>query len=249
MTSGTGTCSVRYDQAGDANYSAAPTVTETVTAAKAAQSITITTHAPGTAASGSQFAVAATAPAGPISYSSAGACTNSGSTFTMTSAKGTCTVKYNQAGSSDYKAAPQVAEKVKAVAAFGGFRAPAPKSSDNKPGVKIPVKFTLRDASGHPLTSAEAAALAAAGSVKVVLSGPNASTRQLASSRCSWAGARHVFKCNLKTPSGLKAGKNNRYSLTALEDLGGGFIPIPPFTTRAAAANPETIFFKKRRHS
>jgi hypothetical protein len=85
--------------------------------------------------------------------------------------------------------------------------------------------------------------------VKVVLSGPNASTRQLASSRCSWAGARHVFKCNLKTPSGLKAGKNNRYSLTALEDLGGGFIRIPPFATKAAAANPETIFFKKRRHS
>ena len=31
MTSGTGTCTVKYDQAGDANYNAAPQVTETVT--------------------------------------------------------------------------------------------------------------------------------------------------------------------------------------------------------------------------
>src|SRR4029077_13984375 len=85
MTSGTGTCSVKYDQAGDGNYNAAPELTDTVTAVKAAQSITVITHAPGTAASGSQFTVAATAPGGPISYASAGACTHSGPTFTMTS--------------------------------------------------------------------------------------------------------------------------------------------------------------------
>ena len=35
MTSGTGTCTVKYDQAGDANYNAAPQVTETVNAQKA----------------------------------------------------------------------------------------------------------------------------------------------------------------------------------------------------------------------
>ena len=47
MTSGTTACQVKYDQAGDANYNAAPTVTESVTAQKAAQAITVTTHAPG----------------------------------------------------------------------------------------------------------------------------------------------------------------------------------------------------------
>jgi len=250
MTSGTGTCSVKYDQAGDSNYNAATEVTETVTADKAAQSITITTHAPATAAYHSQFTVAATAPAGAISYSSAGACTNSGSTFTMTRASGKCTVKYDQAGNSNYKTAPEVTEKVAAVAAFGGFRAPASKSSDNKAGSKIAVIFTLGDASGSPLTSAEAAALAVAGSVKVVLSGPNTSSRQLASARCSWAGTSRVFKCDLKSPSGLKTGKTKRYGLTALQDVGGRFIPVPPFSTRAADANPKTIFFKKkRRHS
>ena len=48
MTSGTGTCSVKYDQAGNANYNAAPQVTETVTATKANQTIIVTPHAPAT---------------------------------------------------------------------------------------------------------------------------------------------------------------------------------------------------------
>ena len=165
----------------------------------------------------------------------------------MTSAKGTCTVKYDQAGNSNYKAAPEVSEKVKAVAAFGGFRVPAPKSSNNKAGSKIAVKFTLRDASGHPLTSAEAATLAAGGGVKVVLSRSNTRSRKLASARCSWIRKSRVFKCKLKTPSGLKTGKSKRYNLTALQKVDGSFIPIPPFTTKAARANPETIFFKKKR--
>jgi ribosomal protein S11 len=38
ITSGTGTCVVRYDQAGDATYAAAPPLVESVTAQKADQS-------------------------------------------------------------------------------------------------------------------------------------------------------------------------------------------------------------------
>src|SRR5262249_56874972 len=49
MTSGSTDCSVKYDQAGDGNYNAAPQVTETVTAQKAAQTITVTQHAPASA--------------------------------------------------------------------------------------------------------------------------------------------------------------------------------------------------------
>ena len=55
MTSGTGTCSVKYDQAGDANYSAAPQVTESVTAQKASQAINVTTHAPASAVFNTQL--------------------------------------------------------------------------------------------------------------------------------------------------------------------------------------------------
>ena len=81
MTSGTGTCTVKYDQAGDANYNAAPQVTETVNAQKADQTINVTTHAPASAAYNSSFSVAATAPGGAVSFSSSGSCTNTGATL------------------------------------------------------------------------------------------------------------------------------------------------------------------------
>ena len=55
MTSGTGTCSVKYDQAGDSNYNAAPQVVETVNAQKADQTINVTTHAPASAVFNTSF--------------------------------------------------------------------------------------------------------------------------------------------------------------------------------------------------
>ena len=118
MTSASGTCIVRYDQAGNSDYKAAQQVTETVAAAKAGQSITVTKHAPPTAAYGSQFTVAAVdgGSGKPIVYSSRGACTNRGATFTMTGASGTCTVDYDQAGNTNYKAA-RVTETVDAAKA------------------------------------------------------------------------------------------------------------------------------------
>jgi hypothetical protein len=244
MTSGTTACRVEYDQAGDANYNAAPEVTEAVTAVKAGQSISVSTHAPARAVYGSQFAVAANAPGGAIAYSSSGSCTNSGATFTITSASGACTVKYDQAGNSNYNAAPAVTEVVNAIAAFGGFQAPLPNAV-LKAGSKITVKFTLTDASGHPLSAAAAAALAAAaGSVEVTLTGPNGNTTQLASALCTWVTTGQFFQCNLKTPSGLKTGTTNPYSLSAMQTVGGHYVPAPPFTNTASDANPETIFLQ-----
>ena len=114
MTSGTTACTVKYDQAGDSNYNAAPEVTETVTASKADQSINVTTHAPSSAMYGSQFTVAATAPGGAVSYSNAGGCADSGATFTMTSSTNSCAVKYDRAADSNYNAAPEVTETVTA---------------------------------------------------------------------------------------------------------------------------------------
>ena len=116
MTSGTGTCTVKYDQAGNGNYNAAPQVTETVTAQKAAQTINVTTHAPATAVFNTGFTVAATggASGNAVTFSSSGACSNTGASFTMTSGTGTCSVKYDQAGNANYNAAPQVTETVTA---------------------------------------------------------------------------------------------------------------------------------------
>ena len=76
MTSGTTACEVKYDQAGDANHSAAPEVTESVAATKASQSITVTTHAPSSAVFGSKFTVGATGggSGNAVTFSSGGAC-------------------------------------------------------------------------------------------------------------------------------------------------------------------------------
>jgi len=114
MTSGTGICSVIANQAGNTNYSAAPPVTKTVTATVAAQTITFTTNPPASAAYKSSFKVAATGggSGNAVSFTSSGACTNSGATYTMTSATGTCSVIANQAGNSNYAAATQVTKTV-----------------------------------------------------------------------------------------------------------------------------------------
>src|SRR5205807_5480861 len=91
-------------------------VTESVTAAKAAQSITVTTHAPSSAVYHSSFTVAANGggSSSALAFSSGGVCSNAGATFTMTSGTGTCSVKYDQAGDSNYNAASQVTETVTA---------------------------------------------------------------------------------------------------------------------------------------
>src|SRR5207249_11610146 len=103
VTRGSGTCTVKYDQAGNANYAAAAQVVEYTTAQPASQVINVSIHAPATAVYNTSFTVAATggASGNPVTFSSSGVCSNSGATFTMTSGIGTCTVKYDQAGSSD----------------------------------------------------------------------------------------------------------------------------------------------------
>jgi hypothetical protein len=115
MTSGTGTCTVKYDQGGDTNFNPATQVTESVTAQKANQTITVGTHAPANATFNTSFTVAATSNSGlTVAYSSAGVCTNAGATFTITSGTGTCTVRYDQTGDSNFNAATQVTESVTA---------------------------------------------------------------------------------------------------------------------------------------
>ena len=118
MTSGTGTCSVIANQPGDSSYAAAPTVTQTVNATLASQTITFTTSAPATAVYGSSFTVAATASSGlAVVYSSAGACSNADATYTITSGTGNCSVIANQPGNSNYAAAPAVTQSTKATLA------------------------------------------------------------------------------------------------------------------------------------
>src|SRR2546423_5207191 len=86
MTSGTGTCTVKYDQPGDNNFNPANQMVESVNAQKANQSINVGTNGPARATYNSNFTVAATSVSGlAVAYSSSGPCSNNGATFTMTS--------------------------------------------------------------------------------------------------------------------------------------------------------------------
>jgi phosphotransferase system HPr-like phosphotransfer protein len=116
MTSGSGTCLVIANQAGNATYAAAAQVTKTVTATLTGQTITFTTNPPASAPYKSSFTVAATggASGNAVKFTSSGACSNVGATYTMTSGTGACSVIANQAGNSSYAAAAQVTKTVNA---------------------------------------------------------------------------------------------------------------------------------------
>lgn len=131
MTGGVTPCTVRYSQPGNADYLAATEITSQTTAVMKEQFVTITTPAPATAVFGTKFTVAATAPGGPVSYSSAGGCTNSGATFTMTSGTTPCAVRFDQAGSAEYGAAPRKTSSTAAIKADQGITItiPAPVTS------------------------------------------------------------------------------------------------------------------------
>jgi hypothetical protein len=102
----------------NSNYAAAPQVTRTVSATPAAQTVTFTTSPPASAAYKSSFTVAASASSGlAVTFISSGACSNSGATYTMTGATGTCSVIANQAGNSNYSAAAQLTKSVTATQA------------------------------------------------------------------------------------------------------------------------------------
>ena len=107
-----GTCTVDANQAGNATYSAAPTVSrsfQVVAAVLTPQ--TITFNSPGNQTLGiTPPPLTAVASSNlPVSFTSTttGICTVSGSTLTLLAA-GTCTINANQAGNATYSAAPQV---------------------------------------------------------------------------------------------------------------------------------------------
>ena len=111
-----GTCVVDANQAGNANYSAAPQVSQGFSILPGTQTITFTSSVPASPTVGETYAVAATG--GPStnavtftkdSSSTAGACTVAGSTVSFTGL-GTCVIDANQAGNANYSAAPQVSQ-------------------------------------------------------------------------------------------------------------------------------------------
>ncbi|MBS0556195.1 MAG: hypothetical protein JSR27_02145 [Proteobacteria bacterium] len=112
-----GTCTINADQSGNANYNAAPTVSDTITINPASQTITFTSTPPGGATVNGTYNVTATggASGNPVTFSidaaSNAVCTISGSLVTFTGA-GNCLIYANQAGNANYAAATQAQQVV-----------------------------------------------------------------------------------------------------------------------------------------
>jgi subtilase family serine protease len=174
MTGASGSCSVIANQAGSQGpyylYAAAPTVTEMTAATLATQTVTFTTKAPASAAYGSSFNVAANASSGlPITYTSSGACSNSGATYTMTSGTGTCSVTAFQPGNSNYSAANSVTESTTATKLSQSitFTTSAPSSAVY--GTSFAVVATA--SSGLPITYTSSGSCSNVGAVYTMTSG------------------------------------------------------------------------------
>ena len=128
MTSGTDTCEVLFNQAGDGNYNSASQVTELVTATKLGQTIEFTSTAPAAAVYGDSYTPTATGgdSGNAVVFGASGACAISGASVVMSS-PGTCTVTADQDGNDDYAATTQVTQifavgKQPATISFTGSR-------------------------------------------------------------------------------------------------------------------------------
>ncbi len=103
-------------------------VSGTLTISGLSQTITFTTAPPASAAYKSAFTVAAKggASGNPVTFTSAGVCTNVGAAYTITSNTGTCSVIANQAGNANYSPATLT----RTVTAIGPIAVVSPSSID-----------------------------------------------------------------------------------------------------------------------
>jgi uncharacterized protein YjbI with pentapeptide repeats len=143
-------------------------------------------------------------------------------------------------GATDVAGNPAAAISVaySAVYGLGGFLAPAQGATLAKSARTITVRYRLANSAGQPLSSAVAAALASAGDAQVSLTGPGITKKTAA---CAWKSAGQDFLCTIRTPTGARTGAANKYSVTALENVGTGLRTAPAVK---AAVDPLTIHFK-----
>lgn len=161
-------------------------------------------------------------------------------TVTSTGSTGVGSFTATCAGAADMagndQAAP-VSVSYTVVYGFGGFTSPVPGSTLSKSARTIIARFRLTNASGAPITSTRASALAAAGDVEVTLSGPGISAT---TTRCTWNAAAGLFRCSIKIPAAAKTGSSS-YSITALEKVSTRFKDAPAVQH---AVNPARIHFR-----
>ena len=112
-----GTCVIAANQAGNADYLPAPTVTQSFSVNQAEQSITFTSTPPSPGRAGTTYTATATSTSGlPVTFSAdpatpSGVCTVTSGGVVTFKAAGACVIRADQSGNSDYKAAPTVTQK------------------------------------------------------------------------------------------------------------------------------------------
>jgi hypothetical protein len=125
MTSGTTSCTVNYNQAGNANYAAAPQVTDNTTAQKVSQTTLTAIVTPSTVAYGSTAALSSSGGSGTgaVTYSAGAStgCSITGSTLSVTDASGTCSVTATKAAATNYIVAVSTAVSVTLMPFYGNL--------------------------------------------------------------------------------------------------------------------------------
>ncbi len=106
---GAGSCTITASQAGDANYSAAASVSQSFVIAKANQTITFGALASKTYGAADFDASASTSSGLPVTFAASGSCRVSGVTVHITGV-GVCKVTASQGGDSNYNPAPVVSQ-------------------------------------------------------------------------------------------------------------------------------------------
>jgi hypothetical protein len=132
-----GSCVVDANQAGNAEYAAAPQVQRTIKISKLPQSISFTAPPAGTVLSSAALTATGGASGNPVVFSVAsssgpGVCFLSGSTVSF-GAPGSCVIDANQAGNAQYAAAPQVQRTI-TVTKPGQQYSPPPSEGDGGGG-------------------------------------------------------------------------------------------------------------------
>ena len=101
----------------------------------------------------------------------------------------------------------------------------------------VAVRFALSAAAGRSISAAVGRAMARGHDVRVILRGPGI---RPTTAICDSYSLRSGFVCKLDLPHGIKTGRRYRYTLTAYENNGFGFVIAPGEPT---ADNPVTIHF------
>ena len=162
-------------------------------------------------------------------------------TITTTGAHGvgrftvTCAGAVDRAGN---KQTAPVSVSYSVVYGIPGFLAPARGSTIARSSRVITARFRLANAGGTAISGTLAGALAAGHHVQATLRGPGIAA---VTANCGWNAVGKYLSCAVKIPGGVKTGVKPQYTITAVENVGTGFVTVPGVH---GATDPDTVHFR-----